>query len=211
MTSRRWSLAACAATLLLAGCSSPPPVRFHSLLPPAAAAAPMAPAGGALRVVVAPVTVPAAVDQPQWLVRRGDDTLQALEEDRWASPLRDELRAALRDGLAARWGVVDGQVAAAVGAPPAPPSWRVVVELLRLDARPSRDTLLEARWQILPPRAVAPLVCDFRVREPVQGDGTVPLAEAHRRAVARLTDDIGRQLRALAGGASAVCAGAPTA
>lgn len=205
---------------LLVGCASPPAaLRFHSLLSaepgglagrlPGARPAPNAAGRGPVRLTVAPVSVPAALDQPQWLVRRSDGSLQLLEQDRWASPLADELRAALREGLAERWGVVEGGVPA-----PAPLSlaWRLVVDLQRLDTNPGRDSLLQARWTLLPPqRDQAPISCSFRVREPVQTLDTLALAEAHRLAVQRLADDIGSQLtRWEAGDRSRQCSGPPT-
>ena len=206
------------ALLVLAACAAAPVLRFHSLLPvdvPAALPNP----GPPLRLVVAPVRLPSAIDQPQWLVRRADNSLQLLEQDRWASPLADEVRAALREGLFARWAVVDGNLAplapgAAAAAPladGAAPPWRLVLEVLRLEAWPGRETLLEAQWSLLPPqRTTGTAQCRFRLREPVAGDDSQALAEAHRRAVARLADDIGRQLRLMHSGGSAACAGAAT-
>jgi hypothetical protein len=68
------------AGLLLTACSSTPEVvRLHSLLESSASMATAsdaaAAAGGPLRVVIAPVAIPSAVAQPQWLVRRSDDTV----------------------------------------------------------------------------------------------------------------------------------------
>lgn len=194
----------------LGACSSPPEVRLHSLLSGMPAAPAARTPGAPMRVSVAPVGVPAAVDQPQWLVRRADDSLQILEQDRWASPPGEEVRAALRDGLVTRWGAVDAGIAPRDDAPAGASAWRVVVEVLRLDSRPGRDTALEARWTVLPPqRGATPARCTLRVREPVSADGIPPLVDAHRRAVARLADDIGRQLRAMEGGAPAACVAPP--
>lgn len=196
--------------LVVGACASAPEVRFHSLLASERGGMPVA-AAAAPRVVVAPVTVPAALDQPQWLVRRPDDSLQRLEQDRWASPLADELRAAVRDALVVRWGVNDAYTAALPVAPAGVPSaWRVQVELLRLDARPGRDTLLEARWTVLPPqRDAVAASCRSLSRESVASDGILPLVAAHRATVARLADDIGRQLKAMAAGAGPACVAAP--
>ena len=47
-------------------------------------------------------------------------------------------------------------------------------------------------------------------REPGSGPGTQALAEAHRRALQRLADDIGRQLTVMLAGGSAACSGPPT-
>lgn len=238
----------------LAACAGSPPVRLHSLMPveaaaavdvrlaalPAAASAPgLGPApppasARPLRVVIGPVAVPAALDQPQWLVREPDDSLRLLEQDRWAGPLGEEFRGALRESLRRRWAATDALPSAGGG-----PAWRVTVDVLRLDARPGVDSLLEARWVVQAPQASVPAMpsapapgpasalrsapadvvstlsaalsasCSTRLREPVQGDGPAALAAAHRRAVARLADDIGRQLQAMAGGAGAACVAAP--
>ncbi len=238
---------------MLAACAGSPPVRLHSLMPVDAAAAvearlaasPAAPSSPGLgpvptpasvrplRVVIGPVAVPAALDQPQWLVRQPDDSLRLLEQDRWAGPLGEEFRGALRESLRRRWAATDALPSAGSG-----PAWRVTVDVLRLDARPGVDSLLEARWVVQAPQApqaslpaipsatapgpgsalrLAPAdviaassaACSTRLREPVQGDGPAALAAAHRRAVARLADDIGRQLQAMAGGAGAACVAAP--
>lgn len=203
----------------LAGCAASPDVRFHSLLPAAQPPSVPRPAASqpmpAPRLVVAPVRIPSALDQPQWLVRRADASLQVLEQDRWASPLADEMRAALREALGARHGVVDGNLPLAhagdrPGLPEAP-AWRLLVEVLRLEAWPGQHSQLDVQWVLQPPRAGAQAAqCGFMVREPVSGPGTLALAEAHRRALQRLADDIGRQLRTMASGGSAACSGPPT-
>ena len=206
-----------AVLVYLGGCAATPMVRFHSLMAPDAQPGPaVAAPAPALRLVVAPVRVPSALDQPQWLVRRPDDTLQLLEQDRWASPFADEVRAALREALGTRFGVVDGNLPAtgpgdARGLPEAA-AWRLLVEVLRLEARPGQHSLLEAQWSLVPPRVGAVAAqCTFRVREPVAAGDSLALADAHRRAIARMADDIGRQLRAMQAGGSAVCSGPPTA
>ena len=224
-----WRLAAAFAAVVclsvLAGCSSTAAiVRLHSLLPAepgtVSRSAASLPTDRPVRLSVAPVTVPAALDQPQWLVRRGDNSLQLLEQDRWASPLADELRGAVREGLAERWSVLDGTVPAlpssSAGQPPGqalPPAWRLVLDLQRLDTNPGRDTLLQARWTLLPPQRDQPAIsCNFLVREPVLSLDTLALADAHRRAVQRLVDDIGTQLQRWGrGDRSRGCGGSATA
>ena len=200
---RRCTALALLATLALGGCSTPPPLRLHSLMPEPGAVADVATTpGAAITVQLGPVVVPAAVDQPQWLVRLPDGTLALLDKERWASPLRDELRAALRETLARRWGVQD-----AAGAVTAAPAWRVNLELLRLDSTPAREASLDAQWAIaaVPPAAGnAALGCRATLRQAV-GAGSVALADGHRRIVARLADRIGRQLRALSTGEAPPC------
>ena len=80
--------------------------------------------------------VPAQVDQPQFVVRRADDTLAVLEQERWIAPVQDEIRAALIEHLSVR-----------LGPPGAAPragarDWRVAIDVQRFDSAPGRSTLV---------------------------------------------------------------------
>jgi uncharacterized lipoprotein YmbA len=184
--------------VLAAGCSSAPPTRYHSLL--STEPAPAREAGlPPLPLDLAPVRVPPAVDQPQWVVRLNDDTLRMLEDDQWVSPLRDELRAALFERLAQRYAAVDARVA------PAASAVRVTVDVQRFESIAGKEVWIESVWSAqAEPAKGAALVCRSNVREPAPG-GLNALAAAHRRAVTRLADQIGAQLLALANGAGTRC------
>jgi len=167
-----------------AGCSSTPPMRFHSLL--AGSEAPATPAP--VRYVdLGPVGVPPSVDQPQWVVRLPDDSLRVLEQERWVAPLRDEVRAALLDGLRQRSGAIDAR---SVPAPTGEVA-RVRVDLQRFESIAGRGTWLEARWTVAP----GDLACSVSLREAADSD-PLALAAAHRRAVNALADRIGASLSA---------------
>ena len=207
---RLWlSLAPLLASLLVA-CAAAPPVRFHSLLPVDAAARDPS-AGTGFVVTLAPVSVPPQVDQPQWLLRVGDGTLTLLEQERWASPLRSELRAALLDRWVSRWGATEALPAAPAGVasaatPAASAGWRVVVDVTRFESLPGREARLESRWSARSGQAGASSVsCRSVIRESV-GEGMLALAEGHRRAVAQLADEVARHLAALQRGESPACA-----
>ena len=119
---------------------APPPTRLHTLMPAEPTPREPAAAGrGPLFVSLEPIRLPAQVDQPQWLVRLPDESLASLEQERWASPLRDELRQALLEQLAARFGVVEGRSAAPQAAAPV----RVALELRRFDSVPGREARIE--------------------------------------------------------------------
>ena len=192
---------AAASSLVLAACSSAPPVRVHTLMAgesplPAAGAA----AQPALVVVLEPVSVPAQVDPPQWLVRLPDDSLAVLEQERWASPLRDELRQALLEVLVVRYGVVDAR-AAGPGAVPL----RVGVDVRRFDSIPGREARIEGSWTIVATDSRASgSRCEWLFREAAAG-GMPALAAAHRRAVARLGDALGDNLVRLRRGEAPMC------
>ncbi|MBL0730464.1 membrane integrity-associated transporter subunit PqiC [Piscinibacter sp. HJYY11] len=187
-----------ALVLALAACSSTPAPRFHSLL------ATQAPAVEAVSTVplpidIAPVSVPPAVDQQQWVVRLPDDSLRILEQEQWVAPLRDELRAALFDRLAKRYGAVD------VRSSPTAEYVRLKVDVQRFESMAAREVWIEAVWTATPTaKGNPPLVCRSGVREPVNGDAQA-IAAAHRRAVHALADLIGQRLLALYNGAGVRC------
>ena len=192
------SLLTLAVFVLLSGCASAPAPRYHSLLAtgtPAAREAGLPP----LPLDLAPVSVPAAVDQPQWVVRLPDDTLRILEQEQWVSPLRAELRAALFERLAQRFAAVD------VRSAPSAQAVRVKVDVQRFESIAGREVWLDSVWSAQADVGKAQaLVCHSSVHESAPGDLTA-LAAAHRRAVMRLADQIGTQLLALANGAGARC------
>ncbi len=169
-------------------------MRLHTLMP--AEIAPHrndAAAGGApIAIVLEPLRLPAQVDQPQWLVRLPDDSLAMLEQERWASPLRDEMREALLQELDAR-GVVEARGPA--GSPPG--RARVAIDVRRFESLPGREARIEGAWTILPGRPGSePVRCDWLLREAAT-PGMPALAAAHRRAVVRLADAIADAVAAL--------------
>jgi uncharacterized lipoprotein YmbA len=192
------------AGLALAACAAAPTVHLHTLMPlealPRAALAPTA-AGEAPILALETVHVPAQADQPQWLVRVADGSLVLLEQERWASPLPDELRDALRETLARRYGAVE--------ATPATPAdarrWGLRVDVTRFESAPDR-VRLEATWNLIrtPPSPGTALRCVALLEE--AGDGSMNgIAAAHRRAVMRLADAIGGQLLLLSRGGAGTC------
>jgi uncharacterized lipoprotein YmbA len=189
------------ACLVGSGCSTPRlPERFHTLLPSERSAA--APAANPLYVDVAAVSVPAQVYHAQWVVRQADDSLLMLEQDRWAAPLRDELRAAIVDRLTARWAAVDVRGLAQ----PAPATWRVRVDVQRFESVPGNGVRLEASWSLASSqRGASTVVCRSALSEAVVEASVPALAAAHRRAVARLADEIGQRLQASHAGQQPSC------
>jgi uncharacterized lipoprotein YmbA len=198
--------AVAASLLVLAACSSTAPtVRLHTLMPAElvpSGAAPGARTGAAtIAIVLEPIRVPAQVDQPQWLVRLPDDSLAVLEQERWASPLRDELRDALLEELAAGYGAVEARSAVAGSAPPV----RIAVDVRRFESLPGREARSDGSWTLAGGGASAPAIhCEWLIRERAPGP-IGALAAAHRRAVARLGAAIGGALVAAKAGQAVTC------
>ena len=190
------------AAALLAGCAASKPERFHSLLASELAPPAVAAGGTAIVVDMLPVSAPPLVDQPQWVLRAADDSLQVLEQERWAAPLRDELRTALLERLVARWGALDARSLPLAG----PNVWQLRVDVQRFESLPGREARIESIWSVLPPRNAAALSCRSTLRESVADAGVPALAAAHRRGVARLADEIGKRLVAMQRGERVGCA-----
>ena len=184
----------------LAGCTTPDaPVRLYSLIAPVDAASKREAAGPAagIPITLSPIRLPAQVDQPQILVQLDDGSLVALEQQRWASPLPAELREAMLERLTVRYGAVETRTNADLKAQPT--DLRVVFR--RFESRPGREALIEGTWTMTrggvagggdPGRTLS---CDWLITEPASG-GVPSLAQAHRRALSRLTDQIGQALTA---------------
>lgn len=198
-------LALVAVVVALGACGSTPPTHYYSLMPGEVAARPAAAASspaGALSIVLETVRVPTQVDQPQWVVRLADDSLAVLEQERWASALPDEFRAALLEELIVGHGAIDARTQPAPGAPP----WRIAVDVRRFDSLPGREARIEGSWTIQGGGAAraASLRCEWLLREPGSG-GMAALAAAHRRAIARLADGIALALARASRGETPAC------
>ena len=186
--------------LLLAACSSPAPPRYHSLLP--AQTQLRAAAGNSTAAwQLLPVSIPTQVDQPQFVVRRADDTFAVLEQERWIAPLADEIRAALGEHLAATLG------APGAAAAPGRKDWRIALDVQRFDSSPGRSTLV-AQWTLLAGSGTPALRCRS-VHEQNVGAAAPALAAGHRQVLQQLGAAIAGTVAALDAGRPGGCPTVP--
>jgi len=198
----RWAGAA-AVAVLLGACGTPtPPTRFHSLTPAPTAAPPAqaVSAAGQLAWELLPVSMPAGIDQPQWVLRVADGSLLMLEQERWIGPPAIELR----DAVAARLVQLLGAPAAA-GAD----RWRIAIDVQRFELAPGREARLEVTWSLATQTAPATaLRCRGSFAQPVAAnEGYLELARAQQTGVARLADAIAKTLQRAAAGLAPACEG----
>jgi uncharacterized lipoprotein YmbA len=170
----------------LLACGSAPPVRYYTLVRPLDANAPPQRSSG---VEVVNVTVPAAADYPQLVLRQGAERVELVETQQWIAPLPQEIRNALAARLAA------------VSAPAGAGVLKLSVDVSRFESVLGSYALLEAQWQLRAGRD-EPLVCSMRASENV-GTGFEALVAGHQRALDRLADDIAAAVRGYAGAAHA--------
>ena len=192
----------------LCGCGSQigMPDRFHSLLPPPDNVAAATRAAPGLRVEVLAVTVPVQVDMPQIVLRLPDDSMRAIEHERWIAPLADEIRAAIALRIDAA--LTAAPAAAAASAPAtavATPLFRVALEVQRFDSTLGDAASLRALWTLQQQGVGTALRCQVNDREAI-ASGPAALVAGHRVMLERLGDAIGRAVRAAAAGTVPACA-----
>jgi uncharacterized lipoprotein YmbA len=99
-----------------------------------------------LHVLVGPVTIPEAVDRPQLVVRHNSVRLVALEQERWAEPLREGISRVLSDAITTKLPNVSATSFAAT--PNARWDMRLFVDVTRFEAIPGERVIIEAYWQL---------------------------------------------------------------
>jgi uncharacterized protein len=172
-----------------AGCASAP-ARFYNL--DSTATSDGAPAAHA-SVMVGPVSVPASVDQPEFVVQVAPNRVELNEFNRWAAPLNDSIAQAVAGDLVKLLGTPN--VAAAPLAN-FDPTYRVTIDVQRFESVPGQAALVEAVWTVRRIAGGETRSGRTVARETVQGDGFDALAAAHSRALAKMSGDIAAAIRA---------------
>ena len=144
-------------------------------------------------VMVGPVSVPASVDQPEFVVQVAPNRVEVDEFNRWAAPLNDGIAQAVAGDLVKLLGTPD-----VASAPMAnfDPAYRVTIDVQRFDSVQGQSALVDAVWIVHKTAGGETRSGRTAAREAVQGDGFDALAAAHSRALARLSGDIAGAIRA---------------
>lgn len=178
---------------LLSACSSSP-VRYHTLLTPASPAATLSFMANTTHAApffidVLPVGVPAQLDTSQIVIRQGDSGAVVLDNERWLSPLSEEIRTALSADLTQRLNTQDvsGLVRSADT-----PVVRIHLQVRRFDSWPGQSVAFDADWSL---SAVgeedgrARLICRSQFTEQTANSDTAML-HAQQQIIARLAEQI---------------------
>ncbi|KAA0593004.1 putative lipoprotein YmbA [Azospirillum lipoferum] len=201
ISSRHLLLALCLA--LPAGCGTSPPPRYHALSRPDDAL----PASGQARMLVEilPVAVPEALTRSNLVLTDETGQVTVMEAERWLSPIGDELRQILADGLWRTARASDTYQAPVSGSAVTLPLFRLAVRLDRFEAVPGRAAMIDASWTLrrLPDGPVQG--CRWAGRQPVDGRDAAAAAAALSAVSRRLADRIGDSLRHVAAGQGLPC------
>ncbi|HBZ69239.1 MAG TPA: hypothetical protein DEP35_05615 [Deltaproteobacteria bacterium] len=178
------------ATALCAGCGTTAPSRFYTLDSTAAAdgAAPTRCA-----VIVGPVSIPASVDRPEFVVQVAPNRVEIDEFNRWAAPLDQGIASVVAQDLAVLLGTP--QVATAPLANFSP-DYRVTINVQRFDSIRAEAVIVDAVWAVQKTGSGPARSGRTVAREAVQDGGFDALAAAHSRALATVAADIAAAIRA---------------
>ncbi len=189
------------------GCTSAP-VRYYTLTAPPDKTLPAS--EPTLTVVVRIVHTPPQLNRAELMVRTGLTEVTVLENERWASPVNDEIKDALRLGLQRRLGRT-------TGSRPAFGKLTLDIDVRRLEAEGGRNALMEASWTATLSTAGERSTtdqasdvervtnCIFRADEKID-IGYAGMVEGYQREIAALADAIVAVLKSLSSGSRASCA-----
>jgi uncharacterized protein len=182
------------------GCTSAP-VRYYTLTSPSDKTRPAPETTLAIDVRV--VHIPPQLNRSGLMVRTGPTELTILENERWASPLNDEINDALRLELRRRLGRMTG--------------WRpdfakltLNVDVQQFEAQVGQYALLEASWSAtlsgmgLPSNSARAATCTFQAEERIH-TGYAEMVEGYQREIAALADAIAAVVTSSASGIEASC------
>jgi uncharacterized protein len=179
--------------LAAAGCGTTAPARFYTLDATATAGTVQPLAHTA--VIVGPVTIPAAVDQPQFVVQVAANRVDVDEFNRWAAPLNDSIARAVAGDLAAQLGTPEVATAPMANFTA---DYAVTIDVQRFESYRGQAAEIDAVWVVRQTTNGRTRSGRTVAQEPVQGDGFDALAAAHSRALQRLSADIAAAIRAQA-------------
>jgi uncharacterized lipoprotein YmbA len=172
-----------------AGCSTAPS-RFYSLN--STSTADGTPATSA-KVMVGPVTIPAAVDQPEFVVQVSANRVDVDEFNRWVAPLNDAISRAVAGDLVVLLGSPDVATSQLANFTP---DYRVTIDVQQFQSIQGDSAIIQAVWTVRKTADGETRSGRSNVRETVQGQGFDALAAAHSQAIAKISADIAGAIRA---------------
>ena len=167
------------------GCTSAP-VHYYTLAAPPDKNLPAA--QNTLAIDVRVVHIPPQLNRSELIVRAGSSEITLLDNERWASPVSDEIKNAVRLELRRRLGRISGLRL---------PYTRLTldIDVQRLEAELGQYALLEASWRATSSATgrrspvVLATACTFQADEKIL-NGYAGMVEGYQREIAALADAI---------------------
>ena len=178
--------------VITASCTTTATSRFYTLESTATAdGASSSPAQGS--VMIGPVTIPAAVDRPEFVVQVAANRVEVEEFNRWVAPLSDSIARVVAANLVVILGTPNVAAAPLANFNPA---YLVTIDVQRFDSIRGQAAVLEAVWTVRKIAGGETRSSRTIARETAQGQDFDALAAAHSRALAKLSSDIATAIRA---------------
>jgi uncharacterized lipoprotein YmbA len=182
-----------------AGCTSAP-VRYYTLTPAAEESAPSSQTIPAVEVRV--IHTPPQLNRAELMVRTGPAEMTLLENERWASSVKDEIRDALRLDLQHR-------LRHASGLPSGISKLTLDIDVQHFEAELGRHVLIAVSWSItLSPageRSDGPHAsCALRLDEKISA-GYEEMVKGYQREIAALADAVAAEIIRRARGIEPAC------
>jgi uncharacterized lipoprotein YmbA len=177
------------------------PVRYYTLTPPPDKTLPASQISLAIDVRV--VHTPPQLNRSGLMVRTGPTEVTLLENERWASPVNDEIKEALRLELQRR---LDRMT----GLRPAFTKLTLDIDVQHLEAELGQYALLEASWSATlsatgqRSNGAGATTCPFQADEKIH-TGYAGIVEGYQREIAALADAIVAVLTSPASGIDGPC------
>jgi uncharacterized protein len=190
---------ACLATVC--GACTSAPVRYYTLTPTADETSPASQT--TLTIDVRAVRTPAQLNRSELMVRTGPAEVTLLENERWVSPVNEEIKSALRLELERRLALMSGLPAGST-------KLTLDVDVQHLEAQLGRYALIEASWSATlsatgeRSNGVRVTTCRFQADEKIH-TGYAGIVEGYQRDVAALADAIAAVLTSSASAIDAPC------
>jgi uncharacterized lipoprotein YmbA len=182
------------------GCTSVP-VRYYTLTPRPDKTSPASKMSFAIDVRV--VHTPPQLNRSELMVRTGPTEVTLLENERWASPVTDEIKDAVRLGLQRRLGRTAGMQAAFT-------KLTLDLDVQHFEAEFGQYALLTASWSATlsatgqRSNGARVTTCTFQADEKIR-TGYAGIVEGYQREIAALADAIVAVLTSPASGIDAPC------
>jgi uncharacterized lipoprotein YmbA len=180
------------AAVVFTGCGASAPSRFYTL---DSTATPDGGPAADYAIALGPVSIPAVVDRPQFVVQVSPNRVAVDEFNRWAGPLDDSIARVVAGNLSVLLGTSRVARTPLVSFDPA---YRVTLDIQRFESTPGKAALIEAAWTVRLSEGGETRSGRTVASEPVQGEGFDALAAAHSRALAQVSRDIAGSIRAAA-------------
>jgi uncharacterized protein len=182
------------------GCTSAP-IRYYTLTLPPDKTWPTAQT--TLIIDVKILHIPSQLNRSELMVRTGPTELTLLDNERWASPVNDEIKDALRLELQRRLDHMSGLR-------PAYDKLALDIDVQRLEAELGKYSVLEASWSATlsatgqRSHVARTTTCTFQTGEKIH-TGYAEIVEGYQRALAALADAMVAVLTSPASGIDASC------